>query len=77
MSDLISKAASGLGEGPLSEELLVRHIHPLFSRVLQRDGIYLANHSLGRPLDQTAADVKEAIDLWYQDMDGAWGPWLA
>ena len=77
MSDLISKAASGLGEGPLSEELLVRHIHPLFSRVLQRDGIYLANHSLGRPLDQTAADVKEAIDLWYQDMDGALGPWLA
>lgn len=56
--------------------MLVRHIHPLFSRVLKREGIYLANHSLGRPLDQTADDVREALDLWYTRMDEAWAAWL-
>lgn len=47
-----------------------------FSRVLRRDEIYLANHSLGRPLDQTADDIREAVDLWYADMDAAWDAWL-
>ncbi len=65
-----------IGSGPLTEERVVRSLHPLFSRVLQREGIYLANHSLGRPMDQAAVDVAEAMDLWYQDLDGAWGPWL-
>ena len=43
------------------------HIAPLFSRVLaaQRDRIYLANHSLGRPLDATADDVREGLAAWY------------
>ena len=31
--------------------LIQRHIAPLFSRVLANDRVYLANHSLGRPLD--------------------------
>src|ERR1700756_3526460 len=31
-----------------------------FSRVLERDEIYLANHSLGRPPDRMADDVREA-----------------
>src|SRR6185503_735928 len=50
-----------------------------FSRSLSRDKeIYLANHSLGRPLDQTAADVQECLDLWYERMDESWeeGGWL-
>ncbi len=63
-------------EAPLTEENLRTHVHPLFSRVLARDEIYLANHSLGRPLDVTANDVQEALDLWYRDLDGAWEAWL-
>lgn len=51
-------------------------IRTRFSRVLARPGVYLANHSLGRPLDQTAVDVQEALDLWYADLDGAWESWL-
>ena len=47
-----------------------------FSRVLSRDEIYLANHSLGRPPDRMADDVRAAVDAWYRDMDGAWGLWL-
>lgn len=65
-----------LGPGPLREAALVEHVFPFFSRVLNREGIYLANHSLGRPLDQTSEDVREALDLWYADMDHAWGAWL-
>lgn len=51
-------------------------IRSRFSRVLERDEIYLANHSLGRPLDQMAADIREGIDLWYARMDEAWEGWL-
>jgi kynureninase len=47
-----------------------------FSRVLERDEIYLANHSLGRPPDRVAQDVRAALDAWYRDMDGAWQFWL-
>ncbi len=49
----------------------------LFSRVLQRKEIYLANHSLGRPPDRAAEDVRAALDAWYRDMDGAWDFWLS
>ncbi len=73
----IQRAVASMGSGPLEEPLLVRHVHPLFSRVIARDEIYLANHSLGRPLDQTAIDVARAMDLWYADMDGAWEAWTA
>lgn len=63
---------------PLTEAGLREHIWPRFSRVLQRDDIYLANHSLGRPLDQTALDIQEAVDLWYERLDGVWddGGWM-
>lgn len=74
----IQAALASLPEGPLTEPGLVEHVHPLFSRVLaRRSEIYLANHSLGRPLDQTAEDVRGALDLWYADLDAAWGAWLA
>jgi kynureninase len=75
----ITDAAGALGPGPLIEDRVVRHLWPLFSRVLAAPDhareIYLANHSLGRPLDRTARDVAEALDHWYASLDGAWGPW--
>ena len=73
---LISAAARALGDGPLTDESLARHVRPLFSRVLRRPGVYLANHSLGRPLDCMADDVRGALDDWYAQMDDAWGPWM-
>jgi len=47
-----------------------------FSRVLARDEVYLANHSLGRPLDQVEDDVREGLSLWYERLDEAWDSWL-
>lgn len=76
MSLSISEQVAKLGSGPLTEDAIAEHIRPLFSRVLageaERGEIYMANHSLGRPLDQTAVDVAEALDLWYQRMDECW-----
>lgn len=63
-------------EGPLTEDKLRAGLWPRFARVRAREGIYLANHSLGRPPDRTAEDVGAALDAWYRDMDGAWKPWL-
>jgi kynureninase len=60
----------------LDEAWLKKEIYPRFARVLQRGGIYLANHSLGRPPDRMAIDVRAALDAWYRDMDGAWHVWL-
>jgi len=60
----------------LDEAWLKREIYPRFTRVLGRSEIYLANHSLGRPPDRTAEDVRGALDAWYRDMDGAWDLWL-
>lgn len=73
---LIADAVASMGPGPLQEASLRRCVFPLFSRVLARRELYLANHSLGRPLDVLADDVREALDLWYGDMDEAWGAWL-
>ena len=64
-------SAPSLDEGWLRENIL-----PRFSRVLKRDEIYLANHSLGRPPDRAALDVRDAMDTWYEDMDRAWDFWL-
>ncbi|ADE14378.1 aminotransferase class V [Nitrosococcus halophilus Nc 4] len=73
----IEQAVRALGVGPLTEAGLISHIHPLFSRVLRHSAgeIYLANHSLGRPLDRTAQDVATGLDCWYQRMDEAWEDW--
>lgn len=60
----------------LTEEVLARTVRPRFSRVLRREEIYLANHSLGRPPDRMAGDVQDALDAWYRGMDGAWQFWL-
>ena len=60
----------------LDEAWLKREVWPRFSRVLEREEIYLANHSLGRPPDRAAQDLRAAIDAWYRDLDGAWAVWL-
>jgi kynureninase len=58
------------------EAFLKREVWPRFSRVRQRKEIYLANHSLGRPPDRVADDVRAALDAWYAGMDEAWDAWL-
>jgi hypothetical protein len=67
------------GSEPLTEALVRERVSPLFSRVLeaQRGRIYLANHSLGRPLDATADDVREGLALWYARLGDAWDDWAA
>jgi len=76
MTCSMQEAVRNLGPGPLSEETIQRHIAPLFSRVLASDHIYLANHSLGRPLDQMADDVLAGIALWETKLGDAWDEWL-
>ena len=76
-AEKIRAAVAALGKGPLTEEGIARHIAPLFSRVLATDRIYIANHSLGRPLDAMAEDLAEAASLWYRKMGDAWDDWLA
>lgn len=69
-------ALAGLAKGALDAERLRTHVWPLFSRMRARKGIYLANHSLGQPLDRTAEDVRASLDAWYRDLGDAWGGWL-
>jgi kynureninase len=76
MNPRLNQAVAILGDGPLSEASIQRHIAPLFSRVLSTKRIYLANHSLGRPLDAMAEDVAEATNLWYTQLGDAWDAWL-
>jgi len=75
---MIERAVAGLGDGPLTEAGIQTHVAPLFARVLERraTAIDLANHSLGRPLDATAADIAEAVSLWQQRLGDAWDAWL-
>jgi len=75
--DSIGSAVRALGRGPLDVAALRQRVWPLFSRVLAREDIYLANHSLGRPLDRTAEDVRSSVDAWYRDLGNAWDEWLA
>lgn len=63
-----------MSAGPITEAWVAEHVRPRFQRTLQRNEaeIYLANHSLGRPLDAVAGEVQSALDLWYDHMDEAW-----
>jgi kynureninase len=70
-------AIAALGSGPLTEESVATHLAPLFSRALASEQIYLANHSLGRPLDAMAEDVARGAAVWYEQLHDAWEPWLA
>jgi kynureninase len=71
----IADAVSALGPGALTEDALRRHIFPLFAKTLAAPGIYLANHSLGRPLDQTEDDLREGFAHWQSKLGNAWEPW--
>lgn len=75
----IEAAAAEVGSGPLTESAIRQHLAPLFSHVRSawQDRIYLANHSLGRPLDATEEDVREGLASWYADLGGAWDAWFA
>jgi kynureninase len=77
MSRAMEETVAQLGADPLTEESVLQHIGPLFSRTLARDRIYLANHSLGRPLDVMAEDVREGTSLWETKLGDAWDIWLA
>src|SRR5271170_5718578 len=76
MNSDIEQAVAALGPGALQETAIERHIAPLFSRVLSNGRVYLANHSLGRPLDAMAEDLAEATALWYSRLGDAWNAWL-
>lgn len=60
----------------LTAEFVRDEIAPRFSIALTaeryRNEVYLANHSLGRPLDKTSIDVRGALELWYARMDACW-----
>jgi kynureninase len=71
----IAEAVDALGQNPVTEEAVRAHIFPLFSRTLAAPGIYLENHSLGRPLDQTEADLRDAAQLWQTKLGAAWTEW--
>ncbi len=75
----IEAAVAKMGPGPLTESALQRHVAPLFSRVRAAFGsrVYLANHSLGRPLDAVADDVREGMAAWFARMGDAWEDWDA
>jgi len=76
-TDAIHVAVAAMGPGPLTEAALQRHVAPLFSRVRAafRDRVYLANHSLGRPLDAVDDDVREGTASWFTRMGDAWDAW--
>jgi kynureninase len=75
----IEAAVAAMGTGPLAEPTIQTHVAPLFSRVRAafRGRIYLANHSLGRPLDAVDDDVREGMAAWYSHLDDAWEAWAA
>lgn len=77
--DRFAAAAAALGDAPWPDARVREHVAPLFSRHAGAfaGSAYLANHSLGRPLDATADDVREGLDAWYAAMGGAWDAWEA
>jgi kynureninase len=72
----LADTLGAIGPGALTEDALRLHVFPLFSNTLAAPGIYLANHSLGRPLNQTEEDLREGFHLWQTKLGEAWNPWL-
>lgn len=77
--DVFSAVAAALGPPPWADDAVRAHVAPLFSRhrAAYRDRVYLANHSLGRPLDATAHDLREGLDAWIAGLGDAWDAWEA
>jgi kynureninase len=63
-----------MSQNPLSQESIHREFRPLFSRVLgsNEGSAYLANHSLGRPLDACFANIARGAGAWADKLDAAW-----
>ncbi len=57
---------------PEIESIRERH----FTRASRHPAVYLATHSLGRPLDSLPQSLLQFADLWFDHMDDAWEPWL-
>ena len=78
LTDDRAARVAALRPGRSTEAALAAHVAPLFSRALAAapGRIYLANHSLGRPLDATDDDVREGLAAWYAQMGGAWDAWM-
>src|SRR6516162_9367401 len=76
-TERIEAAVAAMGPDALTEAGLSTHVARLFARTLgeTRDLVYLANHSLGRPLDADEDDVREGIAAWYARLGGAWDAW--
>jgi len=72
----LTRTIASVGTGVLTEDELRLHVFPLFSKTLLVPGIYLANHSLGRPLDRTEDDLSEGFRLWQTRLGDAWDQWL-
>jgi len=55
-----------------------REVRPAFSRVLAREEIYLANHSLGRPPDAVLSNIQAFATSWMDELDESWSSdrWL-
>jgi kynureninase len=77
LSGVVADAGAALAAGPWTDERVARHLAPLFERhrAAFAGRVYLANHSLGRPLDATADDVDEGMAAWYASMGDAWDAW--
>lgn len=77
--DVFSAVAAALGPPPWADDAVRAHVAPRFSRhrAAYRDRVYLANHSLGRPLDATAHDLREGLDAWIAGLGDAWDAWEA
>src|ERR1700743_474215 len=71
----LAESVAALGPGALTEDAFRCHIFPRFSLSLAAPGIYLANHSLGRPLDQTEDDLREGFAHWQLALHNAWTSW--
>ncbi|HET9046541.1 MAG TPA: aminotransferase class V-fold PLP-dependent enzyme [Casimicrobiaceae bacterium] len=76
-AERIDAAVRAIGPGELTASIVDRHVAPLFARhkLAYGERVYLANHSLGRPLDATDDDMREGLERWYVDMGAAWDPW--
>ena len=78
-AERIDAAIRAVGPGELTASIVERRIAPLFARhkLAYGERVYLANHSLGRPLDATEDDVREGLAHWYAELGGAWDEWGA
>lgn len=77
MACRIKEAVEEMGPGALSEGAITASVRPFFARTLARGGVYLASHTLGRPLDQAQEDIAEGASAWAEQLRDAWAPWLA